>query len=758
MLAYRPPFLSVGPVTVYPDHLDPETYYYVVSVPELVIEREDDGDRAAFRATAILPPAELLDDGALGTQGVARVLLSFDVHLPLPDDPQGLLAQEIQRRWGCAPKRLSPAPLSGGTVTLAVARPGPDDAARELTVYTGQPPALVGDNRAALTIAAEGDEAQALVAAMSAGHLAGVLSYQLDLLGVAPSFEARMVVHWRNVYTRLRERDAMNAVFVSDEIERTLEQLAREQAVEIDVTQLSPDAHDAATRALFDELKEQLLSRLFEPPRPIGEVPIEERIGHGVRDVLGALLPGVSHTLRQLDQTLLVDTTIDLREQQVATYRHHPQTSLSGLLARAGAALAPIAYVPLDQLPHRLDAVTVELSAGAAALGVRRVDLRVQVLAQAPGLQREPVEALADEVVSLDPAAPTRQQVRYRRAGTAEPWVRYQADLQLAPELAPGGREHWRIEWRDAVGSRIWFDPQAVLDTVTLRLEIDDPAVFASARVDVEVRTQRDPAAPADAASAPPTLYAFSAEQPVQRHVVVVPDGVRPSFIVRETFRRVGEVDFVREGPPTTPAVHRIMNPFAQAWTMEVRAVAQWERSAALFVEFRVWDVLRGTWLRDERSFQAGAVATTLRFATSAETPRRAEARVTRVDLQGRPVRGPWTDLAGLVVAVTDEVIAERRVRVTLDAPRFADEGVAKVLVECSYQDADGAEPQTATLELRRDGAVADWRHRMPDPTRSDYRYRVRARSLDGLRYDGPWLTGGADDLRVGLPAQPWGG
>ena len=36
MLYYKPPFLMVDNVTVFPDHVDPEAFYYVVSVPELV--------------------------------------------------------------------------------------------------------------------------------------------------------------------------------------------------------------------------------------------------------------------------------------------------------------------------------------------------------------------------------------------------------------------------------------------------------------------------------------------------------------------------------------------------------------------------------------------------------------------------------------------------------------------------------------------------------------------------------------------------
>jgi hypothetical protein len=227
VLLYSPPFLSVGAVTVFPDHADPEAFYYIVSVPQLVVEAGE----PAYRATAILPPANVSGAAGAGEQGIGRALVSFDLNLPLPPDPDGLLAKEIARRWGRPPTRLSPAPLHGGTVSLTVARPNADEANKQFYVYTGHQPALVGDNRAALAIAAEGPEAQALVAAMSVGHLAGVVTYELEFPGLAPSFEARMVVHWKTVYERFRERDTTNFIFVASEIDDTIERLQRENAI-----------------------------------------------------------------------------------------------------------------------------------------------------------------------------------------------------------------------------------------------------------------------------------------------------------------------------------------------------------------------------------------------------------------------------------------------------------------------------------------------------------------------------------------------
>jgi len=234
----------------------------------------------------------------------------------------------------------------------------------------------------------------------------------------------------------------------------------------------------------------------------------------------------------------------------------------------------------------------------------------------------------------------------------------------------------------------------------------------------------------------------------------VVPDGAKAVFRGKETFRRTGEADFVRDVPSITTAVHRIMNPFGQSWTMDVRAVSTWTDTVSLFAEFRVWDVLRKTWLLAEQAFQKTATGFTLKFSTSLETPRKAEARITRVTTDGKVTRGPWQDLAGPVVAITDNVAAERRVRAILAAPKFQAMNVQKVFVDLAYHD-NGVNAET-TLEMTRDGAVADWIHAFPDPTHPFYRYRVRARSADGDRYAGQWADTGADDLSITLPDNPW--
>jgi hypothetical protein len=327
--------------------------------------------------------------------------------------------------------------------------------------------------------------------------------------------------------------------------------------------------------------------------------------------------------------------------------------------------------------------------------------------------------------------------------------------MALDPALAPDGKETWEIDWRPASGQRVWLNPEEWLDVVTLRLEVDDPALFdLPATVDMDVEAWL----PGGTAPFRRAHFDFSKSALSQELAIVMPEGQVPALRGRETFRRRGEPDFVREVPELAGPVHRIMSPFSQSWTMEVRAVADWTQTEALFAELRVRDAARQVWLPDEHRFTAADAVYTLRFSTSRETPRKAEARVTRIRKDGGIVRGPWTDLAGPVVAVTDAVKAERRVRATLSAPGYVEAGVRKAWVETTYQDPAHGVDASGRLDLNGDQTVADWVHPFPDPSRPNYRYRLRAIGADGGRYNASWAESAADDLDLTLPADPWDG
>ena len=613
MLLYKPPFLMVDNVTVLPDHEDRQAFYYLASVPELV---KLDG-QPAFWAVAILPEAGVVNDGETSTvSNISRLNMSFDVQLTATPEQLEQVKKEIQKQRGIEVKQLNPAPFASGKATLLVARPEGDQSSQDISVFNGHAPSLMAENRAMFGVSAQEDEAKMLVASFSAGSLAAIVTYELNFLGLTPSFQARMVVHWQSVYEQFRKRDTTNFLFSSQEIDTTVERLAESRSIDIDVQELDPAGASSATKALFDELKSQVVQKLFETPRPVGNVPIEDRIGRGVRDVLTALLPGVSHTLRTMTQDALADTVIDLNDQQVHTYPFYPQSTLAGMAVRAGGIADQLQYISLDDLPFRVEEVPVEMAGGATDLGVKTALMRVQVLTA------DRQTTIVERSITLNPAQPERSIVRYRRTGTGDPIVRYSVDMFLDPTKAPQGQERWTFDWREAQGQRIYFDPSEWLDTALIRFEMESASVFdlpASVMLDVEVWLANE--------SQPFRTAHFDFSKAAMSQVmnVIVPEGRSVIFKGKETFRRPGEPDFVRDSLTFTPPVYTIRHPFSKSWSMEIHAVADWDATNTLFAEMRVWDVARQLWLTAETKFTKDTPVYTLRFATSPETPRNAE-------------------------------------------------------------------------------------------------------------------------------------
>ena len=235
-----------------------------------------------------------------------RAVMSMDVELPVRAATLDRIRDEITGAGGQEP-RLVPVPLHGGEVSLEVL--GQAAGQPDIHVYTGHAPNLMGSYRAAFAVAAEGTEARVLMAAVISGNVPAVLRYHVQYLGLAPSFKASMRVHCGGVSEPARPAD--DQLHLRRRRDGQGSGVAATGALrQIEVLELDPDGASAATTALFDELKTQIVQKLFSPPRQHGEVPIEDRISRGVRTLLVSLMPGVSHILRELRQSQLSDTTI----------------------------------------------------------------------------------------------------------------------------------------------------------------------------------------------------------------------------------------------------------------------------------------------------------------------------------------------------------------------------------------------------------------------------------------------------------------
>ena len=287
-------------------------------------------------------------------------------------------------------------------------------------------------------------------------------------------------------------------------------------------------------------------------------------------------MPGVSHTIRDLQQSRSGDPTINLHEQRVNTYPAYPQSTLDGSVpasrrewhSRCGGCRSMTCLAGWKSLPS-------SWRPGSAELGIRRVN--VQVIVEAA----DAAGSRCSTPPSPSTPRPAEGCARFRRSGRAEPTIRFKADVYLDAALAPGGVEHWPLPWRVAAGGRIYVDAEDLLDVVSVRVELDDPTVLDhDTAVDVSVEAVLN-------TDRPSLQHYLGCVQPN----IACParrggrsDGSATCALSScvETFRRRGEPPFQSRAITTIDGVHRVRNPFGHHWKMELHATADWSVTQAL--------------------------------------------------------------------------------------------------------------------------------------------------------------------------------
>ncbi len=735
MLLYQPPFLQVDELTIFPDHADPQTAYYVVNLPE--IARVD--GTPFLRATALVPPQ------ASGTTGEAaralRTVLSFDVELPAREETLELAREALKERWGAAPERLVGAPVSGGTCEIRYATGA--DTERQVTALVAASPSLVGSHRTAFTMSAEGQEAEILLAALQDGNLAATVAYALEVPALRPAFEAAMTIHWDRVYQQAQQRAMDNFVFVSEDIERFTRALEEQKVIELDVTLLDPEVVDQATRALFDEFRQQLMEKLFQPHGSMESVPVERSIGNGIRDGLMGIWPGRHHVLRSLDATTLSRARIDLSQRAARPMTVAPQSSLAGLIERAGGPTGRVTVLDLGDLAVHPQRLSVDVAPEFGELGVRRIFVEVEVI------DRETRAPQAQERFEFTPGGATSAELRWL-AAPGSTLVRHRTQFDFAPESTLLEAESVTLDWVEEDALRVFVDPERVLDVRPLTLEIEDPTIFDDqGRLEIEAvaHTLEAP----ERKQTQRRTFTASSERAAQLRFIVG-EGARLQVVVTETFRHAASADLSRSFTLLDPSSHLVRNPFGRKWSLRVRAIADWSGTDLMIVRVRVYDAERRRWIGAGKDFLEGQQLQAFTLQVGAESVRRAQLSATVLDSDGLIRELGWRDVSGLIAAVSADAPAPPSVTFDFDAPGFAESGIEKVAVFVDYPTAAGGEAET-DFAFTADGQV---RHLPLEPapaSGAEIGYQAVALHADGRRTRGPRRTTRADTAKIGVPA-----
>ncbi len=255
-------------VTVFPDHADPNFFWYLPA--PVALAQMPGSEEPQFLLIEYAP-----DVAATGVKGVG--FLNVTTWLRVPDDVLQEITGQIRARFPTADHpQLGPVPfdegsvqivaldLQGGGGTANTAPPGAFEAVEH--ILGASSPELFGDNNAlfALTLSEEG--ATILEAAFDNGMAPVGAIYNMKFTGVRPAIDVKITADLKRCYDSFSVGIEAKVYWVSAGIDATFEKLRQDGAIKIQVVNLAGDAESLqAEQTALNLFKDQILSQWFTP-------------------------------------------------------------------------------------------------------------------------------------------------------------------------------------------------------------------------------------------------------------------------------------------------------------------------------------------------------------------------------------------------------------------------------------------------------------------------------------------------------------
>lgn len=322
MLSFATPPVQVDNIILYPDHLDPLTFYYTAGSPR--IARYDNGDlmyalhlykdileHSAFEGTTI--PAEM--GAGFLTMGVdcRRDESELDKAREALADLMNKEPEDI---------KLSPIPYKNGSVAL-IGLDATDASAPVPAVTDGRPqfvrsvigsstPSLLGDLRAIFSISLS-EKGAAFMAGLHGSRSSPFgPSYDLTFEGLSPSVEAKVTADTSQVRTYFGGGLSGQYSFFKADISAGMEQMHRDGKVKIEIVSQQSGAEAERTKKMaLDLFKERIIQDLFNPGLP--NVPTQAA-GANSLDAAAAALSDTANSAGSLTLSLKAESSVTTGE------------------------------------------------------------------------------------------------------------------------------------------------------------------------------------------------------------------------------------------------------------------------------------------------------------------------------------------------------------------------------------------------------------------------------------------------------------
>ncbi len=265
--------ITVEGITVFPDHADPDQFWYLPGPVQLA--RRPDGDQA-FTFIKYKPAAV-----AGGAKGGG--FLMFQVDLRLAPDLERRIMSRLRAVAKGRPK-LAVVPFDEGTVqaialnlqgsggvAAQAAAPGTFRAVEQILGATT--PSLQGNNTAAFSLTLSQEGATILEQAFEQGTAPVGVLYDLKFTGMRPALHVEITADLERVYNQFGAAVDAQVYFVQAGIDVAFEKLVQDGVIHIKVLDfVGGDDMAEKEKWALDFFKDNLLRSWFEPTLTPGQV------------------------------------------------------------------------------------------------------------------------------------------------------------------------------------------------------------------------------------------------------------------------------------------------------------------------------------------------------------------------------------------------------------------------------------------------------------------------------------------------------
>ncbi len=752
----------INGLSVFPDHADPEQWYYMPTAPHLTTRRDS--------ALGVDIPQFML----LGFRGDAGNggFLNFDCNVGASQAQIDDLAREIANAENLrnAP-RIAPIPLEGGTVRLMML--GKDSAAPAPTGTPAAPtgpqfvlkmdhsanPSLYGDNQAAFSVQLDQDGFTVMQQVLDGEILPIAVVYSLEFLGLRPAYNIRLKVDWDRVQKHMDESFSASILVFSTEIGKAVDELIDKRAIvlesdtfvaEGDDTKGIIDRRDAALAQVRSMITEAFFNVSLPPWTP-EKKPDWERAMDAVGRFATAqsaqaaggpaagLMPSFSY--KRMDYTRMDKKALNVNfSERVAVKKHiHPQGHLQSLFKTLRDGRVPMDHfvkqVSLDNEWFKKRKLRVTARNDLAADDIASINVRA-------AYGDKPQNAL------LTPAALETKFEWFSQIDAGKPLRDVAMEYEVTFKNVDATKRPARLKsppWTVDIDN-VEIVPRDLYSLITVPVMAENFPWERYSSVEVQLRYADD----AHEIAQHDTLR-LTKEAPSANWKMFVLDPDKTTFEVKKVFRAIDHRDVEHGWQACDETQVTVRNPFPTRRVVQVVPSVDWTQVQEAFVDFRYEDPANNVLVEESMSFTEGASSRA--FAVDLRNPA-LKSVFYRISLQykdSRFVELPESMTNASRIAIKTDTKGHRIV--TVRAPSaFEHRRLRKATVSLRFEDFAGGLSFADELVFENGQSSGEFEYDYLDPARMRFEYSVRWLFENGLSKVTDWTASDATVLPLQIP------